>query len=246
MAFWIPLAMATMSAAQGLQQQGAAKAARIADESNTRVNNIIRESNNILAAASGSLSRYMQSRQNQVHLKNTGKELEAITTNMLRLQDAAQTGTLERRIAAAEEAGALSASVGAAGIGGGTVQMLNSTMNLRSAMVEQLARTEQKQQQYDMNLARESTKEQMILGLSDVQFLDNINMMEYQSRNIQVPSTASVFGNAALTFMKFYSQLGGSFGGGDTSTTYSVAQGASQSDYTGPAFSNWIKQVRGK
>lgn len=244
MAFWIPLAMAAMSVAQGMQQQGEAEIAKLSDESNTRVNNIIRESNNILAAATGSLSRYMQSRQNQVHLKNTGKELEAITTNMLRLQDAAQTGALERRIAAAEEAGAMSASVGAAGIGGGTIQMLNSTMNLRSAMVEQLARTEQKQQKYDMSLAREATKEQMILGLSDVQFLDNINMMEYQSRNIQVPSNASVFGNAALTFMQSYAQLGGSFGG--KSTTNSVAQGASQSGYTGPAFSNWIKQVGGK
>ena len=242
MAFWIPLAMATMSAAQGMQQQGAAKAAKIADESNTRVNNIIRESNNMLAAATGSLSRYTQSRQNQEHLKNTGKELDAITTNMLRLQDAAQTASLERRIAAAEEAGAMSAAVGAAGIGGGTIQMLNSTMDLRSAMVEQLAREEQKQQQYDMSLAREATKEQMILGLSDVQFLDNINMMEYQSQNIQVPSTASVYGNATMTFMQSYAQLGGS-PDDDKSTTDSAAQGASQSGYTGPAYNNWIKQV---
>lgn len=241
MAFWIPMAMATMSAAQGLQQQGAAEAARIADESNTRVNNIIRESNNMLAAATGSLSRYTQSRQNQEHLKNTGKELDAITTNMLRLQDAAQTASLERRIAAAEEAGALSASVGAAGIGGGTVQMLNSTMNLRSAMVEQLAREEQEQQQYDMSLAREATKEQMILGLSDVQFIDNINMMEYQSSNIQVPSTAAVYGNATMTFMQSYAKLGGFED--DKSTTTSVAQGASKSGYTGPAYNNWIKQV---
>lgn len=237
MAFWIPLAMATMSVAQGMQQQGAAKAAKIADESNTRVNNIIRESNNMLAAATGSLSRYTQSRQNQEHLKNTGKELDAITTNMLRLQDAAQTASLERRVAAAEEAGAMSAAVGAAGIGGGTIQMLNSTMDLRSAMVEQLARDEQKQQQYDMSLAREATKEQMILGLSDVQFLDNINMMEYQSQNIQVPSNAAVFGNATMTFMQSYAQLAG------PSTTDSAAQGASQSGYTGPAYNNWIKQV---
>lgn len=242
MAFWIPLAMAAMSVAQGTQQQAAAEAAKIADESNTRVNNIIRESNNMLAAATGSLSRYTQSRQNQEHLKNTGKAQDAITTNMLRLQDAAQTASLERRIAAAEEAGALSASVGAAGIGGGTVQMLNSTMDLRSAMVEQLARDEQKQQQHDMSLAREATKEQMILGLSDVQFLDNINMMEYQSQNIQVPSTASVYGNAAMTFMQSYAQLGGSSGGAKSATN-STAQGASQSGYTGPAYNNWIKQV---
>ena len=135
----------------------------------------------------------------------------------------------------------MSAAVGAAGIGGGTIDMLNSTMNLRAAMVEQLARDEAKQQQYDMSLAREATKEQMILGLSDVQFLDNINMMEYQSQNIQVPSTASVYGNATMTFMQSYAQLGGSSGG--KSATNSAAQGASQSGYTGPAYNNWIKQV---
>lgn len=231
MAFWIPLIMAGMSVAQGMKQQGEAEIAKLTDESNTRVANIIREGNNKLAAAQGSLARYMQSRANQVHLKNTGKAIEAVTTNMLRLRDVASTGALDRRVAAAEELGAVQAQAGAAGIGGGTVAMINSTVNLRHAQVDQIAKRQEKEQTYDMSIQRDSLKEQMILGLSDVQYLDNINMMEQQSRNIQVPSTGQVFANAALTFMQSYAQLGG----GAKSATPAM-QGQAKPLFNNPAF----------
>lgn len=231
MAFWIPLAMAGMSLMQGMQQQGQAKIARITDESNTRVANIIREGNNELAAAQGSLSRYMQSRANQTHLKNVGGAIEAVTTNMLRLNDFANKGALDRRVAAAEEMGAVAAQAGAAGIGGGTVAMINSTVNLRHAQVDQIAKRQEKEQTYDMSIQRDSLKEQMILGLSDVQYLDNINMMEQQSQNIQVPSTGQVFANAALTFMQSYAQLGG----GAKSATPAM-QGQAKPLFSNPAF----------
>lgn len=237
MAFWIPLMMAAGSMAQGMQAQGQAEIAKLTDESNVKVQNLIREGNNILSASRGALNRYMQSRQNQVHLKNTGKQIEAATTNMLRLQDHATSGSVQRRIAAAEESGALAASVGAAGVGGGTVQMLNSTMNLRHAQIDQAAKASEKQQLYDMDQDRSLLKEQMILGLSDVQFLDDINLMEVQGRNIQVPSTASVMINAASTFMQAYAQMGGGKGAG---TVDSSAAGAKQSGYTGGQFSNWL------
>lgn len=237
MAFWIPLMMAAGAAAQGMQAQGAAEVAKLTDESNVKVQNIIRKGNNILSASRGALNRYLQSRQNQVHLKNTGKQIEAVTTNILRLQDHANSGSVQRRIAAAEEAGALAAQTGAAGVSGGTVQMLNSTLSLRHAQIDQVARTQTKQQTYDMDRERELLKEQMILGLSDVQFLDDINLMAVQPKNIQVPSTASVMINAATTFMKAYAEMGG--GGGGTGTNSAVA-GSQRSGYTGGQMSSWI------
>src|SRR5690606_25152374 len=89
----------------------------------------------------------------------------------------------------------------------GTAQMLNATVSLRADMVDEMASTETKQQTYDMGLQRDVFKDQMVLGLSDVRYNAPVNQMEVQSSNIQVPSTASVVGNAALTFMSSYSQL---------------------------------------
>lgn len=231
--FWMPLIMAGMSMAQGMKAQGDAEVAKITDESNTKVANINRLANNKLAAAQGSLNRYMQSRQNQVHLKNTGKAIETTTTNIIRLNEAATAGSASRRIAAAEESGAIAARVGAMGIGGGTVSMLNATAKLRQDIADGMADTQTKQQTYDMGLQRDAQREMMILGLSDVQFLDGINMQAQQSRNIQVPSNAEVFGNAALTFMSSYAQLGG---GVKSATPQLNMQGQANPLVSNPAF----------
>lgn len=231
--FWIPLMMAGMSLMEGQKAQSDAKIARTTDESNTKIQNMLRTANNELAGAQGALARFQQSRQNQVHLKNSGAQLNAITTNIIRMQENATSGKVQRRIAAAEESGALAAQIGSAGIGGGTVQMLNATTKLRHDRVDQMAATTEKQQVGDMHLQRDQALDQMILGLSDVQIVDQINMMPVQSRNIQVPSSAEVFGNAAMTFMQSYAQLGGSFGGGAATPNL---QGQAKPLYNNPAF----------
>lgn len=230
--FWIPLIMAGMSMAQGMKAQGDAEVAKLTDESNVRVANINRLANNKLAAAQGSLNRYMQSRQNQVHLKNTGKALETTQTNIIRLNEAATAGSASRRIAAAEESGAIAARVGAMGIGGSTVSMLNATAKLRQDIASSMANTQTKQQTYDLGLQKDAQKEMMILGLSDVQFLDGINMQAQQSRNIQVPSNGEIFANAAMTFMSSYAQLGG----GKAATPQLNMQGQANPLVSNPAF----------
>ena len=207
MVWFVPLMMAGMSLAGGMKEKGQAETARATDESNTRVQNTLRKANNELAGAQSSLAYYMQARQNRLHLQNTGDAIEAVTTNINRLVDQSTKGALSRRVSAAEEAGALSARLGAMGGRAGTAQMLNSTISLRADLVDEMADTQLKQQTYDMGLQRDVFKDQMILGLSDVRYNAPINQMEVQSSNIQVPSTAAVVGNAALTFMQSYSQL---------------------------------------
>ena len=209
MAFWIPLAMAGMSMAQGMNQQADAKIARDTEESNTRIRNIQRLANNQLAAAQGSLARYTQSQSNQQHLKAGGNQLNAITTNLIRIQEAADSRKLDARIAHAEESGALAARAGAMGVGGATVQMLNATVTLRQQMATEMSNRQDKQVREGMLLAKEDAINSMILGLSNVQYNDEINYMEHQARNINVPSTGQIAANAALTFAQAYAQFGG-------------------------------------
>lgn len=207
--WWMDAAKGAMALAGDVNERYQAKAARTIDKSNAKVQNILRVANNELAGAQGALARYQQSRQNQIHLMNSGRAVDAITTNMARLDESARNASASRRIAASEEMGALAARMGASGMGGSTTQMLNATAALRYDMVDQMAEYEVKQQTYDMGLYKDVAREQMILGLRDVRFNDNINYMETQHSNIQVPSMASVVTNASMTFMKSYAAMGG-------------------------------------
>lgn len=207
--FWVPLIMAGMSMAQGMNAQADAKIQKATDKSNTRVRNIQRLANNKLAAAQGSLARYTQSRNNQQQLKAGGNQLNAITTNLIRTQEAGDYGRLSARINQAEENGALAAKAGALGMGGATVQMLNATVNLRQQMATQMSNSQEKQQVENLLIAKTDAIDSMILGLSNVQYNDEINMMEHQEQRINVPSTGMIAANAAMTFASAYAQFGG-------------------------------------
>lgn len=207
--FWMPLIMAGMTLAQGRTQQGQAKLQRKAEIQNAEWDNEIRISNNELAGARGALGRYTQSLRNQQHLKEYGKSIDAATENLVRVNDNYVSGNLERRIVAAEEAGAIAAQRGAAGVYGGTAQMLDATIALRQDRIQQQAKEEFKLQRKNLTDQRSSLVEGMILGMDDVAIVDDINYIPTIARQVNVPSNAAVFGQAALTFAQAYAQYGG-------------------------------------
>lgn len=206
----IPLIiMAGMAVAQGVEAQKGAKSANVTTKSNERVANLLRKADNELAAATGSLSRYQQARRNKHLLKMGGDQLNTFTTNMLRIQADNVEGNVNRRISSAEEAGELAVRSSAAGVGGGSIDMLNSTSKLRAARIDQMADSQTKQQLSDMLGNKQRAFEGMVLGLDDVQILDNINMMPITMPRTPVPSTASIALNAGLAFAQGYSAMGG-------------------------------------
>lgn len=210
--------MAAFAAAKGIEDgrlaKGQAKIDKLTMKSNVALENKRREANNILAKAQGDLNRFQQSRSNKYKLEQGGQAAEAQTINMLRLSDQAVRGSFEGRIAASEVAGALAASAGFAGIGGGSLAMLNATNTLRQQRAQQQADTQTDTQLYDMGLNLDRTREATILGLDDIRFFDNINYMTAQETHISEPSWLSIAGNAAMTFAQSYSQMGGFDGWG--------------------------------
>lgn len=201
--------MAAQSFEQGKQQKMQAKIDKVTMQANVRNENKRREAENILAKARGDLARFQQARSNKYKLRAGAENAEAQTTNLLRLSDAAVRGTFEARIAAAETAGALAAQVGFAGVGGGTVDMLNATTKLRQQRVEQLMQDQADTQAYDLSRNIDQTREATILGLDDVQFFDNINFMTAQEQYIPEPSWGQIGLQAGMAFAQSYASMGG-------------------------------------
>lgn len=201
--------MGAMMVAKGMEDQKGAKATQGTLKSNARVANILRKAQNQLAGAQGSLARYMQSRQNQELLKAGGAALDATSTNILRLQESAVTGGLSRRIQAAEEAGSLFASRAAAGLRGGTSEMLRATQELRVAQIEQQATRQEEQMDFGLRQQREQQFDSMVLGLDLSPIIDSVNLSEVQAQKVNIPSTGEIVAQAGMKFAQAYMQFGG-------------------------------------
>lgn len=210
--FWIPLLMAAQSMKQGQDAVHEAKRLNTIDESNVLADNKLRVAGNKLSAAVGALNRFQQSQRNKTHLKNAGAQIDATTTNMARMQADAVEGSVDRRISAAEEAGAMAARFGGAGVQGGTVQMLNATNKLRNARIEEITTSAEAAQEYDMALGKRAQIESMVLGLEDTMILDTLNYQSAQARPVYGPSAGEIAMGAAMTFAQAYAQFGGKAG----------------------------------
>lgn len=236
----MPLPVAFLAAAsaglqlfQGLQGRDDAKAALITEKGNAAAANIIRKAQNQVEAASASLGRYVQSRQNQERLKAGGKAVDATTQNIGRLQESALVGSIGRRVQAAEEAGALVARQGALGVRGSTADMLRVTQDLRVAQIEDAALRTQAQQEEGLREQQRSALDASILGLDLSPIIGSINVMEQQARQIRVPSLLEVGANAALAFAQTYSKLKA---GGNPASAGVNLQGQDSALSNNPAF----------
>lgn len=215
---WLAAAMGAMALKQGIDQKNQAKADRITMKSNTLVENMRRDSENLLSKAKGDLARFQQQRSNKYKLQTGGAQEESATTNMLRLSDQAVRGSFEQRIAASEVAGQLAARSGFAGVGGGSIDMINATNTMRQQRVQQLNESQTDTQLYDMGLQRSNIREQTILGLDDIQFMDGMNYMRAQEQYIKQPSWMEIGMNAAMSFGTSYASMGGFDGWGKGAT----------------------------
>lgn len=124
-----------------------AKAQTTINEANAYASNLVRASNNKVAAARSSLARYTQSVNNNRVLENTGKAFTTNNVNYRRQRDAATSASLEDQIAQAEQAGRQAASSAFSGLSGGVADVVRHTTALRSARIQQ--RKEQAMAQAD-------------------------------------------------------------------------------------------------
>lgn len=242
----LPIIMAGFMAAQALQKgkegREQAKLDKFVMKNNVKLENQRREAENIIAKARGDLARYQQANSNKHKLQAGADSIESQRVNLLRLSDAAVRGSLESRIAASEVAGAVSASAGFAGVGGGSIDMLNATNTLRAQRAEELNNRMLDTQLYDGERNIQQTREATILGLDDIQFNDSINYMTAQESYIRQPSWSEIGANAGMQFASAYASMGGfdgwklpSFLGGGAGKP----SGSTASGYSSDVLGSW-------
>lgn len=151
---WAQMAAMGLSILGGINQYRLAKAQHkaqtIIDDANYAASETIRRADNEQGRAQGGLKNWMTSVSNQRMIESAGSQYNALGENIARQLDQAATGSLQRRIQASEQIGALTAQAAAAGVGGSTSALINGTLRLRNAMVNHEIEKQQGQVTYDM------------------------------------------------------------------------------------------------
>lgn len=125
-----------MSLLSGYAARGAQEAQNIVSRAEAAAQNKVREGRNEVAAAEGSLARWMQSENNNRRLRAAGENMAAGTQTLIRMQDATTTGSIESQLRAAEAAGAYAANAASTGVGGNAVDIIDLTSRMRTSRMQ--------------------------------------------------------------------------------------------------------------
>lgn len=196
---WALAGMFAINALKGSQARKAAKNANKYAKANAAIQDQLTQANNTVAAAQGALARFRQSLGNQLVLKNAGKNIEALGQNLIRAQEQSTTQGLNTKIRAAEDTGALMAAASAAGIGGSTIDMLNSVIKGREAHELEQRQRQEKYAASDTLDRIAAVQSNAITSLDDTQYLDRVTAVKSVPQLQNVPSWGSILGNAALS-----------------------------------------------
>lgn len=230
---WVAAMMAAQALMQGEQQKAANKAANIVNQANTQAANIQRTSQNNLAAANGSLQRMQDSLGNRNMLRQAGLAHEKIADQQIDLGRQMTSGGFQARLAAAEQAGALQASASAAGVGGGTITMLQKVAALRSNIEQDDMEESYKRAVFNLKEADDENLYQMYNNLQDNAYIDPIAYSQVVAPQKRSTSMTGAYLNAGMQALGAMYQ-GGMFNKGGT---FDVSQASG--GFTG-AYKRWF------
>lgn len=165
---------------QAKAQSRLTKAENLVNKANIDADNTIREANNELAASVGSLNRFRQNANNRQVLRLSGQEQEQIQTNLIRAISDLQHGALEDRLDTAFEAGSLAASAAAAGVGGGSKDVLNATIRMTGARRQEALEKAGDQMTYDALTMLTNTQADAYMQMDSTLILDELDLMPKQ------------------------------------------------------------------
>lgn len=169
------------------------------NQANADAANAVRNANNGFAAAQAALSNLTRSIGNQAKLEAGGKAEDAVTTNILRLQEQATKGSLESQLRSAEQLGAVRAAAAAAGVGGSTARMLQNTMALTAARAQTTTDENTQYQTYDMLQQRAGLVSNKIMSLDEGQTFATIDYNTNVAPLVQSPLRAGQFSNSVMS-----------------------------------------------
>lgn len=106
-----------------------AQAQYIVAKANADAANLTRKADNEFKGAMAGLQNYIRAEDNKKKFEAAGLEWNAINQNMSRMKDSFLNGSLQDKMAASEELGALTAQASFMGIGGSTVDTINDMIS---------------------------------------------------------------------------------------------------------------------
>lgn len=196
MAFEMGYASVAMSLFSGYAARATEKAQATVNKAQADGANIVREGQNTLKAAEGSLARFMQGENNKRRLIAAGNQLAAGTQTLMRQRDANVTGSIERQIAESEAAGAYAANAASTGTAGNAVDMIDLTMRLKNSRQKQSIEKNQGYADYDTMQQLLGIMPQAYAGLDKSSYSDGLDF----SKNLSY--TPPTTGNALFDIVQ--------------------------------------------
>lgn len=166
---------AVLGAVAGGAERASAKANNSLSHLNADSKNKVRIAQNADEAAKNTLSRWIQSVNNNRALDAGGHALEANTVNALRSQDVEVGQGFMRSIQNAEQAGVQAAAAASSGVDGNVVDMVNQSVALRNSIIEQHAAGISDMKNYDTARRAGSIMSQVVGGLDNSIILDQFD-----------------------------------------------------------------------
>lgn len=155
--------------------------------------NATRLAQNAIVAANASAANNQRSIGNMQRVTAVGAKADTLTTNMVRSAQAMVAGSIDSRIRASEQLGALTAQASAAGIGGGSVGAVRSALNIQDSRQRAATDDKNKDSTYDGLVQRAGLQNQALQSLDLNQTLANINYaQDVYTNQIFTPGIAPI------------------------------------------------------
>jgi len=170
---------------------------------NAAATNQVTRSRNVEMMARNSLSRYVQSVNNNRTLDDGGDAYTANLVNGLRNLDTAVNQGVLNDVRVLEEFGAATASQAAVGAGGQVVDMINSTTALRSSISKELAKQSVDSARYDIATRSQSIMSQMVGGMDGSLIIDQLDQSQaYAQKKASITDGQAIFNSVLSTAIK--------------------------------------------
>ena len=221
---WPLLATAGMQLLQGISQRNQAKEQAKLEQTNADATNIVRAGNDQLAAAVGSLNRWRQSVGNQRTIEQYADNSATLQTNLQRTYQNLNSTSLEQRLVAAQEAGAATAAMNAAGLGGNTRDMINSTLQIAAQRKQDLLSDQKRATGYDVAQQLAGMTDNLAYQLDDSTIIDQVDTRQEHAQ-AYIPSIGRTLLSSALGTLSSplgqsaFSLLGGSSSAAQTAVS---------------------------
>ena len=188
-------------------QKAAAQAQLIEAKGRAEASNITMKADNEYKASSASLTNFLRAQQNKRIMEAAGNQYKAMSQNIVRVMDQATSDSVSRRLRYSEQFGQMVAAASAAGVGGGSVDAINSTMKRVQDVSEQEIKQKNKVQLGDMINQQNNIINNSVAQMDNSTTFANIDYSKAKTPFIAQPSLIGALASGVNESLPYVKQL---------------------------------------